>query len=125
MTAPASGVPSHGLVIREPWIGLILAGAKTWELRRQPTHRRGPIALIRSGSGLVVGEAQVRAVHGPLDAPDLQRHAERHRVPEDQLLGLNYPQVYAWELAEAVAYPTPRPYDHPRGAIIWVKLGRS
>lgn len=106
MTSPGVVGPSHGLVIREPWIRLILAGEKTWEL-------------------LVVGEAQVQTVHGPLAAPDLERHADRHRVTADQLLALSYPQVYAWELAEVMAYPTPRPYDHPRGAIIWVKLDRS
>ena len=34
------------LIVREPWIDLILDGHKTWELRTQPTSIRGRIALI-------------------------------------------------------------------------------
>lgn len=45
------------LVIAEPWIGLILDGSKTWEMRSRATRKRGRIALIRKGSGQVVGVA--------------------------------------------------------------------
>ena len=34
-----------GLIIREPWIGMIMDGSKTWELRTQHTTMRGEIAL--------------------------------------------------------------------------------
>jgi len=37
----------RGLIIREPWIGMILDGSKTWELHTQHTTMRGEIALIR------------------------------------------------------------------------------
>ena len=47
----------HGLIIREPWIGYILSGAKTWEMRTTPTLRRERIGLIRKGTGLVIGVA--------------------------------------------------------------------
>lgn len=44
-----------GLVIRSPWVEMILTGKKIWEMRGTYTHIRGKIALIRRGSGLVVG----------------------------------------------------------------------
>jgi hypothetical protein len=34
-----------GLIIREPWIGMIMDGTKTWELRTQHTTMRFEIAL--------------------------------------------------------------------------------
>jgi hypothetical protein len=43
------------LIIREPWIGHILAGRKTWEMRTSPTNIRGRIGLIRKGRAIVVG----------------------------------------------------------------------
>ena len=43
--------------IREPWIDMILAGKKKWEIRSKFTKKIGPVALIRSGSGTVVGTA--------------------------------------------------------------------
>ena len=47
------------LVIDEPWITAILKGEKTWEMRKRNCKIRGEIALIRKGSGLVVGTAHV------------------------------------------------------------------
>jgi len=48
-----------GLIIKSPWIELILEGKKTWEIRGSNTKIRGPVALIKSGSGKVFGEANV------------------------------------------------------------------
>ena len=36
----------RGLLIKQPWIDLILDGAKTWELRGSRPSIRGPFALI-------------------------------------------------------------------------------
>ena len=45
--------------IREPWIDMILDGLKTWEIRSKFTKKIGPVALIRSKSGTVVGTANL------------------------------------------------------------------
>ena len=37
----------RGLLTKQPWIGTILAGSKTWEIRGSSTEVRGPIALIQ------------------------------------------------------------------------------
>ena len=39
-----------GLIIADPWIGYIISGTKTWEMRSRNTTIRGRIALIRKGS---------------------------------------------------------------------------
>jgi len=48
-----------GLLINSPWIEMILEGKKTWEIRGANTKLRGPIALIKSGSGKVVGTCAI------------------------------------------------------------------
>jgi hypothetical protein len=56
----------NGLVIRSPWVDMILAGEKTSEIRGKKTSIRGTIALIRGGSGLIVGTCELIDVVGPL-----------------------------------------------------------
>ena len=56
----------NALVIRSPWVEIILEGKKTWEIRRGYTHVRGKIALIRSGSGMIVGVCCLIGAIGPL-----------------------------------------------------------
>jgi hypothetical protein len=50
-------VPSYGslkaIVIKAPWIDLILEGKKTWEIRSRRANPRDVIGLIRGGSGIV------------------------------------------------------------------------
>ncbi len=48
-----------GLIIKQPWIDLILDGEKPWEIRGRATTIRGTIALIKSGTGLVLGLVDV------------------------------------------------------------------
>ena len=42
------------LAIRQPWAALILAGAKTIEVRSWPTAHRGPLLIVASGKPLQV-----------------------------------------------------------------------
>ncbi|GGE44896.1 hypothetical protein GCM10011391_24670 [Pullulanibacillus camelliae] len=48
-----------GLIIKSPWIELILAGKKVWEIRGSNTTIRGLVALIKSGTGTIVGEVTI------------------------------------------------------------------
>ncbi len=116
----------RGLLIREPWIGKILKGSKKWEIRGSKTSIRGTIALIRSGSGLVVGVCDLVNVLGPLTLTQMKRNIERHRNPLSSLKsGLPYKKTYAWVLRNIKPLQKAVPYQHPHGAIIWVKLPRS
>lgn len=110
-----------GLVIDDPWVSLIIAGDKTWEMRSRETSVRGRIALIRKGSGTIVGMADLVDCIGPLDAIAWRAHADKHRIPpEDEALATRWNT--AWVLERAVRLAAPVPYDHPLGAVIWVNL---
>jgi hypothetical protein len=111
------------LIVGEPWISLILSGKKTWEMRTRATSVRGEIALIRKGSGQVVGTARLINSLPPLSADDYSAAEFNHRIPADQQRaaiagGWRFP----WVLANATPLPRPVPYRHPSGAVIWVNL---
>lgn len=111
-----------GLIIKKKWLDLILAGKKTWEIRGSATKARGKIALIESGTGTIVGEATLIDVVGPLSKQDLLNNSKKHQVdPADIKAGIRYRKPHAWILRGARRYRKPKPYQHPHGAVIWVK----
>ena len=112
-----------GLLIKQPWIDKILAGSKTWEIRGSSTTIRGPIALIESGSGTVVGVCKLEGVEGPLTITRLRRSKAKHGVPPSRFRdGLPYPKTHAWVLKGPRRLAKPVRYQHPLGAVIWVNL---
>jgi hypothetical protein len=118
-----AGVPSRGLLVRDPWIGLLLSGEKTWELRSRRTTFRGRFALIRSGTGLVVGEARLVDVVGPYSGEELRSSDRKHRAAAYvEANSGRFPSLYGWVVEGAMAYDRPVPYEHPQGAVIWVAL---
>lgn len=116
----------RGLVIREPWIGLILHGKKTWEMRPKPTRVRGRIALIRAGSGLIVGTANLVASECALTKQNYMRFRDRHFIPEamlDEVIENRW--VYPWVLDDVHALTAALPYRHPSGAVTFLNLEPS
>lgn len=109
------------LIIDEPWLSKILSGEKTWELRTTHCHKRGWVGLIRKGSGLIVGIANVVGSRGPLPDDVLRASTGLHCVPTDILLP-NSTYRFAWILAEARALQRAVPYTHRSGAVKWVTL---
>lgn len=107
------------LIIKKPWIDYILDGSKTWEIRGSNTKIRGQIELIQSGSGLVVGFCEI-IDSKELSPLDYQQNKELHKI--DNVETLPYRKTYAWIIANAERYETPKKYKHPKGAIIWVNL---
>ena len=114
----------RALLVRDPWIDLILAGKKTWEIRGAATSVRGRIGLIRSGSGEISGTADLVACEGPLDLAALRRHQRKHKVPIADLRGVleRYERPHAWVVEHARRLRRPVPYEHPSGAVIWVHV---
>ena len=112
-----------GLMIRSPWIEKILEGKKTWEIRGSNTKIRGTIALIRSGSGTVVGTCELVDVVGPLTLSELRNNTRKHGVKLNLIRNtLPYKKTYAWVLSRVRTLKAPVPYKHPMGAVIWVNL---
>ncbi len=116
----------RALVVDEPWIGLILSGAKTWEMRTRPLRLSGRVGLIRKGSGLVVGTADVAGSGPPLDAASYAAAEPCHRIPPDrQAVALAGGWTHPWLLSGARPLASPVPYRHPRGAVIWIVLSEE
>ena len=113
-----------GLISKSPHIENILAGKKTWEIRSSNTNIRGEIALIKGGSGLIVGKCNIVDVIGPISTDELKLNLDKHCVPIEcfeKIFG-GYKKIYAWVLDNAQEYDDHIPYEHPKGAIIWVNI---
>lgn len=111
------------LIIRSPWIDLILSGQKTWEMRSRNCTHRGPIALIAGGTGKVVGTAELLDCLPKLDADQMRDHNGEHAIPEhlmDQVIADGW--VQPWVLRNVQRLPQPVSYQHPNGAVTWVNL---
>jgi hypothetical protein len=114
---------TRGLVIDQPWAGLIADGRKTWEMRTKPTKVRGWIGLIEKGTGTVIGLAYLKGSLPGLSRDAHHLHFKKHRVPS-QSGHKRYDGRYLipWELAKAFRLPKPLPYQHPSGAVTWVRF---
>jgi len=117
---------AKGLIIADPWIGYILDGRKTWEMRSNETSVRGPFALIRKGTGAIWGIATLVDVGRSLTPSEMLASFDRHQIPADlicsgQVAKWNTP----WILADIRSLATPVPYSHPNGAVTWVNLAEN
>lgn len=113
-------IPERSLIVRNPWIDLILHGQKTWEMRSRLTNIRGRIGLIWQGSGLIVGECNLVDCLSPISAFETSDYYDFHRIEDFELI-VDWP--VPWVLEGAKRYDTPIPYIHPRGAVTWVNTG--
>jgi hypothetical protein len=68
-TPPADG--PRGLIVRDPYASRLLSGEKIWEIRGKPTQIRGPVVIVKAGTGQVFGTANLVRVLGPLELEDL------------------------------------------------------
>jgi hypothetical protein len=112
----------RALIIDSFWIELILSGLKIWEMRTDMTNVRGRIGLIKKGSGLVVGEAELTDSLPPLPACDYFHYTPLHRITKRDDVAHKW--RYPWVLKNAKRYDSPIPYSHPQGAVVWVRLDR-
>jgi hypothetical protein len=112
------------VIIAEPWVSMILSGEKTWEMRSMRTRFTGPVALIRKGSGTIVGIANVVGCLPRLTSGELALHEPKHRLPPaGQHAALENDHLVPWVMREATRLTRPVPYLHRSGQQIWVLLG--
>jgi hypothetical protein len=118
------GASLRGLLVRDPHASQLLDGEKIWEIRSRPTHIRGPILIIKSGTGKVFGAAYLVRVLGPLSLEDLVAAPELPLQEREEIRcsGLPYPETYAYVLSNPTWFERPIPYRHPSGAVTWVRL---
>ena len=114
---------TRGLVIARPWVDLIAGRKKTWEMRTKPTRVRGWIGLIEKGTGTVTGVAYLKGSLPGLSRDAHHLHFKKHRVPpRSGHKTYNGRYLIPWELAKAFRLPKPLPYQHPSGAVTWVRF---
>lgn len=117
-------VGPRGLMVRDPFASQILNGEKIWEIRGRPTQIRGPVVIVKSGTGHAYGTVNLIRVLGPLDVEDLVEAkelpaSERAEIKSD---GLPYAKTYAYVFSDPKWFVRPVPYKHPSGAVTWVRL---
>ena len=109
-----------GLIIKPKWADLILAGAKTIELRGNKTSVRGTIGVIKSGTKKVFGYVDIIDCI-ELSKEDYIKLRNKHKVniPYEDI---KYKKLYAWVLENPIVLSKPIPYNHKLGCVIWVNL---
>lgn len=111
----------RALIIQKKWLDKIFDEGKVWEMRSSRTNITGKIGLIESGTGLIVGEAFLNGCsNAPI--PPTEEYIKFHKVEDLELIKK---WKWAWKLSGAKRYKKPIPYEHPKGAVIWVKLNKN
>lgn len=114
---------AKALVIREPWIDLILSGQKIWEMRGQRPSYRGWIGLIRKGSRRVLCIARLVDVGYSLTDDEMVATFDKHCIPETMIRSGEVAKwTTPWKLADIRVLRHPVPYSHPNGAISMFSL---
>ena len=115
--------PEDALVIRNPWAEMVVQGEKEWELRQTKTSKRTRICIALSGSKTIIGEADLHDCI-EINRESLQSNFSKHKVMDCDLESVLKPDapIFAWVMKNPFAYTMPKPYAHPTGAVIWVRL---
>lgn len=108
------------LIIRPEWLKKIFTTGKTWEMRSTKTTITGRIGLIEAGTGLIVGEATLTG-NGP-EITDMYVAGVTQKFHQVEDWDLLRKWRFPWVLEDVKKYETPIPYEHPQGAVTWVKL---
>ena len=120
----AGGFEPRGLIVRDPYASQLLNGHKIWEIRGRPTQIRGPVVIVKQGTGKAYGIANLVRVLGPLDLDDLVSSPELPSEERDEMRrdGLPYRKTYAYVFTSPQWFEHPMSYGHPNGAVTWVRL---
>ncbi|MBD5468895.1 MAG: ASCH domain-containing protein [Lachnospiraceae bacterium] len=108
-------------IVKEHWGNLILDGEKPWEIRGTSTQIRGRVGVVFSGTGMIQGSVEVVG-SSLLLKEDFELFRKYHHVPGN-FEELPYEKPHIWYLKDAIRFVKPVPYQHPRGAVIWVNIG--
>ena len=113
--------PSSRPCVGRQFAQLIISGAKKWEVRTRNTHLRGRVSIALSGSQKLLGEVTI--VGSVRMTISMIENYEMHRIKNLEAVPQNV--FWAWVLQHPCPYPVPIPYNHPKGAISWVRLDKT
>ena len=111
------------LIIQQPWIGLILDGRKTNEIRGRICKKRPGERVylaLSGGGGIILGSAEFTGCTGPLTEQDYAARANAHCVA-----GAALPyggSTYAWGVRAPERFAQPVRYRHKPGVVVWAKM---
>ncbi len=110
-----------GLIIRKPWIELILNGEKKWEIRKKRTNIRGFIGLVFRGK--LWGFVEITDCK-EFSVEELKNYYEYHRVPEEEIIKYagNRKKLYAWILENPVKLEKPIRIPLKKGIQVWLNI---
>lgn len=111
-----------GLIIKKKWLNMILSRKKILEIRGSKTSKIGSdIYLLESGSSLIKGKCRIKGVI-PITKEFWESNIDKHcvSITYEELLKI-YKKPYAWELTDVKEFSEQHHYNHPKGAVIWVK----
>lgn len=110
-----------GLIIKKEWLDKIFdkKDPKLLEVRGHGTKKRGTILLIESGSKCIVGQTDIIDSIS-LSQKDFYKMKHLHKI-ECSYDIIPYNNPHGWMLENTIKYENPIPYNHPKGAVIWVK----
>ena len=117
-------VPSGSdiLLIQAPWLGLILDGRKTWEIRGQICRKSDGLRIylaLPGAGGVILGSVNFVKCCGPLSQQEYTASRERHLIAGDDL---PYASTYAWEFNSPKRFRTPVTYRQKKGVVTWQKM---
>ena len=112
-----------GLIIKKKWIDKILYGDKILEIRGSQTKKTDQmIYILESGSRRVRGKCLISGCIS-IDTEEKWEELKSSHcidISYEELLKI-YKKPYAWVLKEIKAIEDDLYYEHPKGAVIWVK----
>ncbi|NPA87025.1 MAG: ASCH domain-containing protein [Candidatus Diapherotrites archaeon] len=105
-----------GLIIKKPFIDLILDGRKPVEIRKSRTKYRGKVVLLWRGKAYGVVEI-VDVVE--LNPDEMELSPEERAFLKDYAGGK---KLYGWVLKNPLRFREPVPVELKRGVQTWVRL---
>ena len=111
-----------GLIIKKKWLNLIVSGKKTIEIRGSNTKKQNEtIYLLESGTHRVVATAVISSTY-PISYSNWTDERDKHCVYITYAdIRKRYKTPYAWVLSKIAPIEDIWHYEHPQGAVIWVK----
>ena len=108
------------LVVREPWVSMILDGKKTMEIRGFKCNKTPGeyVYFSESGTGTIAGVARfVESIRFHTEE-EMRNSQDKHCVPA--YAHVPYKKIYGWVFSDAQRIP-PVKYHVKRGSIVWRK----
>lgn len=109
-----------GLIIKSPYTEWILSGEKSIELRGTNTNKRGRIAIIESGTKLIVGTVEIVDTMLIQTVDQYEKLRPRHCVGAERR-NIKYKELWGYVLKDPIRLEKPIEYLYKKGQQVWVK----